>query len=121
MKALPFKQPIRMNYDKIFKWLRKGLLMQQKIFKVPFYAIELCLNKCYAKVKAEDAIEAYKIVQNAIDDGSIFNDIDADWDGENTVTEEVIETEQYQIDGYTVEDVVEVSSKIGRKKRKRRL
>ncbi|WP_152184415.1 hypothetical protein [Sulfurimonas indica] len=83
-----------------------------KTYLVPFEAEETVWNSCVAKVEAASKEEAFAKVQNSIESGNPFRDFNADWDGANTATSEVVETTRYCIgDEYncTVEDVKEVN------------
>jgi len=72
---------------------------------VPFEAEEIVWNSCIAKVKAASKEEAFAMVEQSIEESNPFRDFNADWDGINTVTSEVIETIKY----VSVEDIKEVN------------
>lgn len=81
-------------------------------FKVPFGAVETVWNNCIATVEAKTEEEAFEKVEKSIEESNPFKDFDAQWNGINTVTSEVIETSKYNIGedfDATVEDVVEVN------------
>lgn len=78
----------------------------KKKFHVPFQTREIVWNNCVATVEANTKAEAFEKVKNS--DNPFFN-FDAEWDGCNTVTTEVVETEVYNyMKEATVEDVKEV-------------
>lgn len=84
-------------------------------FKVLFEAEESSWNSCFAIIEAESAEEAYKKMEDSIDVSNPFRDFNAEWDGINTVTTEVIETAQYGIGedyGVTIDDVEDVTGEI---------
>jgi len=81
-------------------------------YRVSFQAEENCWNDCIAEVEASSKEEAFKKVEQSINEGNPFMDFDARWRGINTVTSEVTGTSKYYIgDEYnsTVEDVEEVN------------
>jgi len=81
-------------------------------YMVPFEAEEIVWNSCVAKVKAASKEEAFAMVEQSIEESNPFRDFNADWNGINTVTSEVIQTTKYCIgDDYnlSVEDVKEVN------------
>ncbi len=84
-------------------------------FKVPFEAEETVWNSSFAIVEAESAEEAFAKVERSIEESNPYRDFDAEWDGINTVTTEVIETSQYGIGedyGVTIDDVEDVTDEI---------
>lgn len=86
---------------------------EMKTFIVPFQAEEIVWNDCIARVEAESKEDAFMKVEQSIKENNPFADFNAEWDGINTVTSEVIETTKYGIgDEYncTLEDVKEVNN-----------
>jgi hypothetical protein len=79
-----------------------------KKFKVPFKARELVVNNCVTTVEAENEEEAIQKVAFSIENSNPFADFDCDWDGFNSITEEVIETEEYYLDDPVLEEIKEV-------------
>jgi len=78
----------------------------QKRFKVPFLVKETVWNNNIAEVEAATKKEAYEKVKKSTNP---YFDFDAAWDGCNTVTDDVIETETFNYMKETeVEDVKEV-------------
>ena len=83
-----------------------------KNFKVKFQTKETCWNNCVAIVEAETKEEAYKKVEDSIDNSNPFAEFNSEWDGINTVTENVVEDPEYYIGSLydsTIEDVDEVN------------
>ena len=70
---------------------------EKKQFLVPFVAEETVWNNCVAKVEATSKEEAFAMVEQSIEDSNPFRDFNAEWDGINTVTMEVVETSSYGI------------------------
>ena len=84
-------------------------------FKVYFEAEETAWNSCFAVVEAESAEEAYKMVEDSIENSNPFADFDASWNGINTVTTDVIETNKYGIGedyGVGIDDVEDITDEI---------
>lgn len=84
-------------------------------FKVPFEVEEVVWNSSYAIVEAESAEKAFAKVEQSIEESNPYRDFNAEWDGINTVTMEVIETSQYGIGedyGVTIDDVEDVTDEI---------
>lgn len=83
-------------------------IREMKTFVVPFQAEEIVWNGCIARVEAESKEDAFMKVEQSIRENNPFADFNADRNGINTVTSEVIETTKYGIgDEYccTLEDV----------------
>jgi len=77
-----------------------------KKFRVPFQVRELVWNNCIATVEANTKTEAFEKVKNS---ANPFFDFNAKWDGINTVTVEVPETEIFNyMEEITVDNVKEV-------------
>jgi len=70
---------------------------EKKQFLVPFVAEETVWNNCVAKVEATSKEEAFEMVEQSIKESNPFRDFNAEWDGINTVTMEVVETSSYGI------------------------
>jgi len=82
---------------------------------VPFKAEETVLNECLAKVEAKSKEEAFALVEKSIKESNPFRDFNAEWNGINTVTSEVLETSGYGIgdEHYcTVDDVQELDERV---------
>ena len=79
----------------------------KKKFKVPFQTRELVWNNCVGfNIEANTKAEAFLKVKNS---NNPFFDFDASWDGCNTVTNEVVETEIFNyMEEVEVSDVEEV-------------
>jgi len=86
-----------------------------RTYLVPFQAEEIVWNDCVANVEANTKVEAFALVENSITYSNPFKDFDAQWDGLNTVTNEVIETTKYGIGeeyNTTVDDVTEADDRV---------
>lgn len=86
-----------------------------RTYIVPFEAKETSWNSCIAKVEASSKEEAFKMVEKSIEESNPFRDFNAEWNGINTVTNEVIETSKYAIgDEYScaVDDVEEADERV---------
>ena len=83
-----------------------------KNFKVKFQVLETCWNNCVAMVEAETKKEAYKKVEDSIENSSPFEEFNSSWNGINTVTDDTVGDVECHIgDLYnsTIEDVEEVN------------
>ena len=81
---------------------------KERKFFVQFTMEEVVWNKGYAEVSATSKDEAYQKVCDSIEYSNPYKDFQSSWDGENTVTEEIVDTNKYCIgEEYdcTVEDV----------------
>lgn len=77
----------------------------KKKFYVPFQVKEIVWNNCVATIEASTKKEAYQQVENSTNP---FFDFNAEWDGCNTVTSEVVETEIFNyVEETEVSDVKE--------------
>ena len=84
-------------------------------FKVPFEAEEVVWNSSFAIVEAKSKEEAFAKVEQSIEESNPYRDFNAEWNGINTVTTEVIETSKYGIGedyGVTIDDVTDVTNEI---------
>jgi len=84
-------------------------LLGIKTYKVPYQTLDLTWNNNYALVKASSKEEAYQIVEKIIKNNeNIASMLSTDWEGVNTITNEVVEIEKVEIGqeyDCTVEDV----------------
>jgi len=86
-----------------------------RTYLVPFQSEEIVWNDCIAEVEANSREEAFKIVEDSITNSNPFRDFNAQWNGVNTVTNEVVEVTKYAIGeeyNSTIDDVKEADNKI---------